>query len=209
MEIQFFGANCLRITTKNANVVIDDNLSKLGLKSVTKNGDIALATQPELQTEVKDPELVIDMPGEFEVSKVAIIGIPARSHMEEDGGHGATIFKIVTQDIRIAVTGHIYPTLSDEQLEAIGTIDMLIVPVGGNGYTVDATGAMKLIKAIEPKIVIPTHYADSKVKYEVPPATLEDALKNMSMEPTETTDKLKIKSSDIPENTQLIVLNRQ
>jgi L-ascorbate metabolism protein UlaG (beta-lactamase superfamily) len=209
MELQFYGANCLRIGTKKANIVIDDNLEKLGLSSVAKKDDIVLATQPDLQTKVKDPKLVINMPGEFEVSAVSIIGTPVRGHMEEEGGHGATVFKLVAGDIRLVVVGHIYPSLTEEQLEAIGTIDILVVPVGGNGYTLDATGALKVIKAIEPKVVIPTHYADSKVKYEVPQAELQDALKNMNMEPTETLDKLKVKSSDLPESTQLIVLNRQ
>lgn len=209
MEIQYFGANCLRINTKNASLVVDDNLAKLGLKTVSKKGDIILATQPELQTETKEPKLVIDMPGEFEVSAVSIMGTPVRSHMEEEGGHGATVFKVVTPDVRLAITGHIHPDLSEDQLEAIGAIDVLVVPVGGNGYTLDAVGAMKLIKAVEPKIVIPVHYADSSVKYEVPQATLEDAVKNMSLEVHETVPKLKLKSSDIPENTQLIVLERQ
>ncbi len=47
-------------------------------------------------------------------------------------------------------------------------VDLLIVPVGGNGYTVDPVGAMKLIKAIEPKLVVPSHYADKALKYPVP-----------------------------------------
>ena len=209
MDLQFFGANCLRISTKNANVVVDDNLKQLGVKSVSKKGDIVLATQPQLQTEVKESKLVIDMPGEYEVSAVSIIGTPVRGHMEEEGGHGASVFKVVAGDIRLGIVGHIHPDLSEDQLEAIGAIDVLVVPVGGNGYTLDATGAMKVIKAIEPKIIIPTHYDDKGLKFEVPQASLEDALKNMSLEPTEKTDKLKLKSSVLPEATQLVVLERQ
>jgi len=104
------------------------------------------------------------------------------------------------------VVGHIDANLSEETLERIGTIDVLVVPVGGNGYTLDAVGALKVIKNIEPRIVIPTHYADKSLKFEVPAATLEEVLKGMSMEASETVDKLKLKSADIPENTKLIVL---
>jgi L-ascorbate metabolism protein UlaG (beta-lactamase superfamily) len=44
MELQYYGGDCLRITTKKAQIVIDDNLDKLGLKSVTKPTDISLHT---------------------------------------------------------------------------------------------------------------------------------------------------------------------
>ncbi len=106
--------------------------------------------------------------------------------------------------------GHVYPELNDAQLEALGKVDILIVPVGGFGYTLDGVGALTLIKEIEPKIIIPTHYADKNVNYEVPQATLEEALKNMAMEPKETIPRLKLKPGEVlGESNQLIVLEKQ
>ncbi len=209
MELQYYGANCLKITTKQATIVVDDNLAKLGLSSVGKPGDVLLYSQDMLKGDSKEPKIVLNGPGEFEVSAVSIMGIAARSHMDEDKYKTATIFKIVAGDIRIALVGHIYPELDDDQLEAIGTVDVLVIPVGGSGYTLDPVGALKVIKKIEPKIVIPTHYADSKVKYEVPQTDLETAVKEMSMEIHETVPKLKLKGSELPEIMQLIVLERQ
>lgn len=208
MDIQFYGANCIRLTTKNANIIIDDNLADLGLSSATKTGDIAVFTGPhgEPDTEVK---LVLDYPGEYEVSNVSIWGVPARAHIDEEGQKSAVIYKFVAEDLRVVVLGHIYPELSDDQLEAIGMVDVLFVPVGGNGYTLDPLGALKLIKKIEPRLVIPTHYADSKIKYPVPQQDLQEALKTLAMEPKETVPKLKLKPSDLAEITQLIVLERQ
>lgn len=208
MDIQFYGANCIRLTTKNANIIIDDNLADLGLSSVTKTGDIAVFTGPhgEPDTEVK---LLLDYPGEYEVSNVSIRGVAARAHIDEEGQKSAVIYKFVAEDLRVAVLGHVYPELSDDQLEAIGMVDVLFVPVGGNGYTLDPLGALKLIKKIEPKLVIPTHYADSKIKYPVPQQDLEQALKTLSMEPKETVAKLKLKQADLTDTTQLIVLERQ
>lgn len=207
MEIQYYGANCVRLVGKKATIVVDDNLAELGLKSVTKAGDIAVFTGPhgDPTAEVK---LVIDQPGEYEVSDVSIHGVPARAHLDEDGLN-ATMYKISGGDLRIAVVGHVFPGLSDTQLEQLGMIDILIIPVGGNGYTLDATGALQLIKKIEPKVVVPTHYADKAVKYSVPQADLADALKNMAMEPKETIAKLKLKPAELTDTTQLIVLERQ
>ena len=209
MDLQYYGANCVKISTKKATVVIDDNLDKLGLKSITKKDDIALFGMAH-DNPSQEVKLVIDSAGEYEVSDVSIQGIPARGHMDEAGKITATIFKMIIEDVRVISLGHIYPELNDQQLEAIGTVDVLLVPVGGNGYTLDPIGALKLIKKIEPKLVIPTHYADNAIKYEVPQQDLENALKELAMEPRETVDKLKLKSGDfVSDVTQLVVLERQ
>lgn len=210
MEVDFYGANCFKITHKKATVIIDDNLAQLGGKSVTKDDDIALFTFDDGEAAKRSAKMVIEQPGEYEVSNVSIMGIAARSHMDEAKGKSATIYKLIVDDIKIAVTGHIYPELSDDQLEAIGMVDILLIPVGGNGYTLDGNGALKIIKKIEPKIVIPSHYADSKLKYEVPQQDLEAAIKDLAMEPRERLHKLKLKPADIAiDGTQLIILERQ
>lgn len=208
MDIQFYGANCVRITSKKAAVVIDDNLAQLGSSSVTKSADIVLFTGAH-GTPKGDIKLVIDQPGEYEVSDISIQGIAARAHIDEESKRSATIFKLVVEDIRIAVAGHIYPELDDAQLESLGTIDVLLIPVGNSGYTLDGIGALALIKKIEPKLVIPTHYADKGLKYEVPQQDLETALKDLAMEPKETVPKLKLKAGELGEVTQLVILERQ
>lgn len=207
MDIQFYGANCLVISNKQARLVIDDNLADLGAKSVIKEGDIVLYTGAHSDPAHK-PKLQIDQPGEYEVAGISVYGIMARSHLEEEKGNGATMYKILADDISVLVTGHVYPELSDAQLEAIGMIDVMIVPVGGNGYTLDPIGALKLIKKIEPKIIIPTHYDDLKLTFAVPQQDLAAALKGLAMEPKETVPKLRLKAADLPEAMQLVVVER-
>lgn len=207
MELQFYGANCLRISTKKAQIVIDDNLEKLGLKSITKATDICLHTFKDVQHH--ECLFEAEMPGEYEVSGVVIHGIGARSHMDEEGKKSATIYTITADEMKIAILGHIHPDLSDDQLEDIGLVDIAVVPVGNSGYTLDGLGALQVIKKIEPKVVIPTHYADKAVKYEVPQVELAEALKNLAMEPTETVDKYKPNKATWTDTAQLIVLNRQ
>lgn len=208
MEIQYYGANCIKLTTKQASIIIDDNLEDLGLKKQTKQGDIAVFTAahgaPQTETAV-----IVDRPGEFEVAGVSIFGIPARAHMDEAEAKTATMYKFIVDDIRVLVTGHIYPELSDEQLEGIGLVDVVIIPVGGMGYTLDSLGALKIIKEVEPKLVIPTHYSDNKISYAVPQQDLKVAIQELGIEVKETTSKLKLRDSDIPESTQLIVIDRQ
>lgn len=231
MELTYHGANCFRISTKKAQVVIDDNLDKLGLKSITKPTDISLHTFSGIFA--KQSRFMADMPGEYEISGVVIHGVSARGHMDpvrsknseksadslianrtsngmdEEDQQNAVIYIIATDDLKVAVLGHIYPQLSEDQLEQIGHVDIAVVPVGNSGYTLDAIGALKLIKQIEPKIIIPTHYADKAIKYEVAQIELAEALKNLAMEPSETLDKYKPSLADLTDTTRLIVLERQ
>ncbi|HSX15223.1 MAG TPA: MBL fold metallo-hydrolase [Candidatus Saccharimonadales bacterium] len=205
MDMQFYGANCVVLTGKQIRLVFDDNLASLGGKSVSKNGDICLFTGPHGPVGV-EAKLVLDTPGEYEASGVSIFGIQARSHMDEEGKKTAVMYKVTWGETKALVTGHVFPKLSDDQLEAIGIVDVMFVPVGGNGYTLDATGALQVIKAVEPKIVIPTHYGEKGLEFEVPQAELSDALHTMAMEPKERVAKFQFKPAEVTDTTQLVVL---
>jgi L-ascorbate metabolism protein UlaG (beta-lactamase superfamily) len=208
MELQYYGANCLRLSAKKAQIVVDDNLAQLGLKAITKPTDISLRTNKMLP-EHPDVAFGAEMPGEYEIAGVVVHGIAARGHMDEEGKQSAVIYTVEADDTKVAIIGHIYPELSEDQLEAIGRVDVAIVPVGGNGYTLDGAGALKVIKQIEPKVIIPTHYGDRAIRYEVPQADLADALKNLGMEISETVAKYKIKPAELSDTSRLVVLERQ
>jgi L-ascorbate metabolism protein UlaG (beta-lactamase superfamily) len=206
MEVQFYGANCLSFTIKGLRIVVDDNLAQLGDKSITKPDDISLFTSAE-HADVKS-QMTIDVPGEYEIGDVSIRGIQARSHMDKDKERSAIIYKLLYGGNSYLICGHIYPDLSEQQLETINLIDVLLVPVGGNGYTLDAIGAQKVIRQVDPKLVVPTHFEDASLHYEVPQAPLGQAIKEMGMEPKETLAKLKLKPGDLADVTQLTILEK-
>ena len=126
--------------------------------------------------------------------------------MNDDSGKTVTMYRLVLSDLSVLIVGHILGDLSESQLEQIGPVDILFVPVGNNGYTLDPQGALKLIKDIEPKIVVPTHYKITGLKYQVEPMDLETALKEIGMEVKDRVTKLKVKPVDLTDITQLIVL---
>ena len=205
MDFQYFGANCVRISNKKVSIVIDDNAASHGLKPIAIKDDITVFTHGK--DHANNSRFIVEGPGEYEISEVSVRGIPAQAHLDADGLN-ATIYGMHANGFSIAVLGHIYPSLNEEQLEALGIIDVLIVPVGGNGYTLDATGAAKMIKQIEPKLVIPTHFAEIGVTYEVPQADLSAFLTEMGAADAEHLDILKLKESDLGDKTRVIVLNR-
>jgi len=209
MEIKFFGGNCLKFSTKKTSVVVDD-VVHLGAKSQVTDKDIQVVTDERMGNASSSAKFVVSGPGEYEVSDVSVMGVAARAHVDDENvAKLSTIYRVIIDDIRIAVIGHIYPDLSEEQLERLGTIDIMTIPVGGNGYTLDGIGAQKIVRKIEPKIVIPTHYADNSLKFEVPQTDLDTALKALAMEPAETVDVLKLKPGELSEITRLIVINRK
>lgn len=208
MDIQFYGANCVALSVGNARVVIDDTIADMGGKAVAKAGDVVLYTQAHGDAP-EGVKLMIDRPGEYEVSDISIYGIQMRAHMDEDKQHSTTMYKLIAKDLRVLVTGHIFPKLKASDFEQIGTVDVMIVPVGGNGYTLDPTGALELVKEIEPKLIIPTYYADDKLTYPMPAQTLEQALQTLGMEPKERTAKLRLKLGHAFDDTaQLVVLEK-
>ena len=112
MDIQFYGANCIVISTKQVRLVFDDNLASLGAKTISREGDVSLFTMPHPDS-VKATKMTIDIPGEYEVRGVNIRGIQARAHMDTEHEHSATMYKVTAGDIKILVMGHIYPKLSE------------------------------------------------------------------------------------------------
>lgn len=205
MDIKFYGANCVRLQTKKVGVSIDDNLASLGQKTVTKDNDLSVFTSRQ-HLETPKGTFYVDRPGEYEVMNVSIKGIAAQGHMDEPGKKNSVIYRLVINDYKIGVVGHIYPEISEEQVESLGMIDILLIPVGGHGYTLDGIGALRIIKKIGPSIVVPTHFADSKIKYEVPQDSLEEIRKVLSMEPAEELETLSLKSREFSEGTRLVIL---
>lgn len=194
-EIEYKGGNGVVLSTKKAILNVDPRLSVVGLKDIKTKDEVELATEERFVVENSDARIIIDRPGEYEVGEFTIRGTAAFRHIDsEDSNKLSTIYRIECGDVRLAILGNIAPKLSDEQLEAIGVIDILLLPVGGGGYTLDATSAATIVRQIEPKVVVPIHYADSALKYEVPQDSLDTFVKELGA-PLETVAKLKVKSA--------------
>ena len=215
MEIEFYGANCFRIKTKNTIIFIDDNLSTLGAKTVVKEKDAAavLVTNSivDVSESSKKARLVLDGPGEYEVGDVSVSGIQVRSHMDEEGAMTSTVYQCMFDNKTITILGHIHPDLSSELQEYASGTDVLIVPVGGNGYTLDAVGATQVVKKLDPEVVIPAYYEDNSLKLEVPAAPLDEFVKTSALQVAEPVDVFKLGkvSPELSNKTHLQVVNKK
>lgn len=192
-EIEYKGANCVVVSTKKAKLVIDPKLSIVGLKDYPTKDCIEIATEERFLINDSSEAVLINGPGEYGVADFDIKGIAARRHIDgENEKKLSTMYRIEIDDVRLGVLGNIDENVNDDQLEELGVLDVLILPVGGNGYTLDAVSAAKLVRTIGPKVVIPVHYSDKAIKYEVPQDDLDLFAKEMSSE-IETVSKYKSK----------------
>lgn len=217
MLISWLGQACFQITTQGSNgegKIVIDPYKDIGLK-LPRNlaADLVLKTHDHYDhaevgavVPVADgQQLVITGPGEYESHGVMVYGIPAWHDNSQGEERGAvTMYVLESERIKVAHLGDVgQKELSEQQLEQLGKVDILMIPVGGV-YTVDATGAMSLIQQIEPRVVIPMHYA-------VPGLTVkldgvEKFLKAWGGKAPEPVEKWKIVKKDLPaEDTQLVV----
>lgn len=206
-DIEYKGGNTVIFTTKKATLVADPKMSIHGEKNIVIKDAVEIATEERFLTKNEDFVLSLNYPGSYEVSDFSINGFAEKRHIDADGKK-ATIYGIDIQGVKIGLIGNIGPDLSDYQMENLGVLDILILPVGGNGYTLDATSAAKIARNSDAKVIIPIHYAGDGIKYEVPQSEVDLFVKEMGLE-VEKISKFKLKSaSALPEKTTIVLLER-
>jgi L-ascorbate metabolism protein UlaG (beta-lactamase superfamily) len=152
--------------------------------------------------------MTIDSPGEYEVKGVMVTGVPARLHIDESGKRG-TVYSITVDGVNVVAVGNIAGRLDDSQVESLGNVDVLVIPVGGHGLTLEAEEAATVVSQLEPSYVIPVHYDDGKTTYAMPQSKVDEFLKEMGSKlPEELESKLKVNAKEAPVETQVVVLKR-
>jgi len=170
MIITWYGHSCFKIQTKPKRgsafdeiVIFTDPFDKsIGLRPPYGHADIVTVSHNHHDhnntASLKDDPFVVDSPGEYSIKDIAIEGI--ESFHDNAGGAQKgrnTIFLIESEDMRICHLGDLGHALSEKQVEQIGDVDILMIPIGGHA-SLDGKGAEKVIGQIEPKIIIPMHY---------------------------------------------------
>ncbi len=215
MDILWHGQSCFEIRTslvgngENRIVVIDPFSQELGLELPSIKADVLLITHQHPDHNnikaIKGAPFLIEGPGEYEVKGVLAQGILAwHGFLGKENLGDVTIYLIEADGIRLCHLGDInQKELSSEQIEALGGVDILMVPVGGK-YTIDAEGAQRIINQIEPKIIIPMHYKLPGLKTDLQPVDV--FLKVMGQEGIVPQPSLKVKKQNLPGETKLVVL---
>lgn len=182
---------------------------EIGLRPPKIKDDIVLVThQHHDHNNIGDanPEaFIIQNPGEYEKQGIAIRGIQSYHDDKEGAERGLnTIYVLKAEEMTIAHLGDLGHKLTDSQVEEIGDVDVLMIPVGGN-YTIDGKMAVEVISQIEPKIIIPMHYKIDGLTVDIDGP--EKFIKELGLTP-EKVDKYKISKKLLPtEEEKLVMFN--
>jgi L-ascorbate metabolism protein UlaG (beta-lactamase superfamily) len=216
MNIQYYGHSCFKITTKsegknNDGIVafIDPFDKKIGLKPPQGRADVVFVSHSQHTDHnnveaLKDNPVVIDAPGEYSVKGINVTGIDSFHDDKEGAERGRnTIFVLDAEDIRICHLGDLGVDLSVKQLEKIGDVDILMIPVGGK-YTIDSKLAVRIAKKLSPSIVIPMHYKMKGIILDV--SDEKDFCSEVGNCPKEKINKINLKKKDLEEKNMEILL---
>jgi hypothetical protein len=115
-----------------------------------------------------------------------------------------TLYVFDFDGISVAHLGNMRRVPSQSRIEALGTINIALVPIGGKDG-LNAAKAVEVISLLEPGIVIPMLYSTSHSKLELDP--LDKFLKEMGLGQLKAEKELDITSSAIPTETRVVVLD--
>jgi L-ascorbate metabolism protein UlaG (beta-lactamase superfamily) len=209
MVITFYGEGCFKLQSGDFVVLTDPFDSKTGLTPPRLKPDIVLKTLtafPVPQSPVSESQFSIYGPGEYNIKDININGFFLSKESSEKFFKTAYLMQI--EGINLCFLGHISETPEPATLEHLGEPDIVFIPAGGAPF-IDQKSAAKVIKQLEPKIIIPSFFKIPSLKR--PAEKLENFLeefngqKGKRFEPQE---KLVIKKKDLMEikKTEIAVL---
>jgi len=208
MTINWYGEGCFKIQEGDVVIMVDPVESSTGLSAPRFKSDIVIKTiMPGLTPDTKKPiggtdgeSNVVGGPGEYEIKNISILGWALTKDSSE--GFLKSVYRIKTDDLTIGLLGHLSDFNEPEILEELGSIDILIIPGGGKPF-IDQAAAAKLIRQIEPKIVIPSFIKTPGLKRSA--ADESDLLKELGQK-AEPVEKLSIKKKDLSDKMSVVVL---
>ncbi len=211
MVITHHGGQCFKVTFGDLTLVFDP-ISKGGtLPAVRFGADIALSSRnhpnmngvDEVSFGGKEP-FSITGPGEYEHSGVTIQGFLTKSQYVAPKGQldtVNTVYAVTLEGMTLVHLGALSDqVLSHEAREAIDEIDILFVPVGGDGVLSPAEAA-KLAVSLQPRIIIPMHWSGMGDA-----GALETFLKEEGSKDAEKVEKLTLKKKDAAEKEGAIIV---
>ncbi|MGH2517719.1 MAG: MBL fold metallo-hydrolase, partial [Ktedonobacterales bacterium] len=163
MELSWLGHSCFRLRGKDATLITDPPAPATGYALGRPSADILTLSHHHpghdyVKAITGEPK-VVDGPGEYEVKQILISGVQTYHDRERGKVLGRNTAYLITMDeVQICHLGDLGGPLDDAAQEALSGADVLLIPVGG-GASLDAASAVEVIAQIEPRIIVPMHYA--------------------------------------------------
>jgi L-ascorbate metabolism protein UlaG (beta-lactamase superfamily) len=209
VDITWLGHSCFRLKGSHATIITDPYSAGLGYSLGKPTARIVTVSHEHpghcYVEGVGGQPKVVSRPGEYEISEVLIIGI-ATFHDGEGGKKRGknTVYLMEIDEVAVCHLGDLGHVLTNAQIEDIGNVDVLLLPVGGVS-TLNAPMAAEVVRQLEPKAIIPMHYKTPVLKRELEP--VDRFLKEIGAKQVTSQPKLSISKSNLPLSSQVFLLD--
>ncbi len=210
ITLKWFGHACFLITSsRGVRILTDPFDATVGYPVPQVEADVVTSSHDHFDhnnvSAARQNPTALKGKGKYEKNGVRIYPVASFHDTEHGAKRGPnTIFVMEVDGMRLVHMGDIGHDLSRQQLDEIGRVDVLLVPVGGT-YTIDAAGARRLVEATSPRVVIPMHYKTPAVG--MPIAGVDGFIVGLENVVRHDSNEIRLRSGSLPERTMVYVLN--
>lgn len=211
MKIKWLGHACFKLTAEDGTTIVTDPFDdSVGYPMPDVRADIVTSSHSHFDHNyfkaVKGKFEIVDRTGEHNIKGIKIKGISTFHDEEQGAKRGKNIVFIFEIDgVRVCHMGDLGHVLTEKQVNEIGPVDVLLIPVGGY-YTIDAKQAVEVMKQLNPMITIPMHYKTEYIDF--PIDTVDNFLKLTNGEQIPSSE-LEVKKEDLEGQARVIALTFQ
>ncbi|GAB4196700.1 MAG: MBL fold metallo-hydrolase [Roseiflexaceae bacterium] len=205
-DIQYLGHACFRLRGRDGTVLTDPFDRSVGVDLGRPTAHIVTVSHQHPDhantgavRPMRERVFVVDGPGEYEIGGVMITGVRTFHDTKKGAELGFnTVYVIHLDDVVLCHLGDLGHELTRQQLDEIGPVDVLFIPVGG-GETIGAAQAAAVIGQLEPRIVVPMHYAmPGQQRLDEDLAPLDKFVHEMGLKDVVAEEKLSVTSANLP-----------
>jgi L-ascorbate metabolism protein UlaG (beta-lactamase superfamily) len=208
VDVTWLGHASFRLRGREAALITDPYSRSLGLNPARQSAEIVTVSHESpnhsaVETVAGGPR-ILRGPGEYEVSGVMIRGVATLGERLASGqAERNTAYAIEMDELLVCHLGDLGRTLNPEQIETLKDPDVLLVPVGGE-CTISPAEAAEVVSQLEPKLVIPMHYALPGIKVKLEP--VERFCREMGIEEVRSQPRLSVSRGSLPDETTVLIL---
>ncbi|MGI6452802.1 MAG: MBL fold metallo-hydrolase [Syntrophomonadaceae bacterium] len=173
MKIRWRGHASFLIETNQYRIISDPFDKNLGYPLVREEADIVTVSHEHydhnaVETILGNPQIIRGT-GRFALAGAEITGFPSFHDKSQGKQRGPnTIYKIVAEGLSVVHLGDLGDILNRQQIDEIGNVDILLIPVGGV-FTINGEEAWELVNLIKPQVTIPMHFNTSHLSFDLLP----------------------------------------
>jgi len=212
MKVKWLGHASFLITSDDGTKIITDPYTPGGpfqYGEIKESADIVTVSHGHFDhnnvASVQGNPQVVQEAAPVEIKGIKFSGLP--SYHDDAGGSqrgNNIIFCFEVDGIRLCHLGDLGHQLGEKECADLGSVDIMLVPVGGN-YTIDAKGATEVCGKLAPKVIMPMHYRNERCS-DFPVAGVDEFLQGKESVTRLSSSEVEFKKGELPAKTQIIVL---